>query len=390
MRGYKIGDMKRIIVLGVCLMSLYAIAAAQVPYSVKGTWREGAGRQVILQLCEDGELKTVSLDSVAVASDGTFSLKGTVPQTGYGSLYVKGKTGATRMLFFDGSPVEVLVKDTTETVLGRVKPATVIRLVKGNKEQLAADAMFSYYVRSFTNNFSEGFAKSFLEKETDEHKKDSLRNVIRKLEFSMDSLLADYKVRYADCYVAPYFIELNMLRPCTTEQIDDFFNHLSGPVKASAKGKEINARLVSMKKLAPGAPAPDFTLATADGKTLSLKDLRGKIVLIDFWASWCAPCMGEMPNVKNLYAKYHGRGLEVVGISMDHKKEAWLKGIGKEQLPWLQVSSLKGMGRCPVAKAYEVLAIPKFYIIDREGRIVAKDLRGEELAEKVASLFAGE
>ena len=172
MRGYKIGDMKRIITLGVCLMSLYAIAAAQVPYSVKGTWREGAGRQVILQLCEDGELKTVSLDSVAVASDGTFSLKGTVPQTGYGSLYVKGKTGATRMLFFDGSPVEVLVKDTTETVLGRVKPATVIRLVKGNKEQLAADAMFSYYVRSFNNKLMEGFAKRFLEYEPEEHKKE--------------------------------------------------------------------------------------------------------------------------------------------------------------------------------------------------------------------------
>ena len=145
--------------------------------------------------------------------------------------------------------------------------------------------------------------------------------------------------------------------------------------------------LISLKKLGNGASAPDLTLQTLDGKTLSLKDLRGKIVLIDFWASWCGPCMGEMPNVKNLYAKYHERGLEVLGVSMDNKKEAWVKSIEKEQLPWLQVSSLLGMGRCPVGKSYEVLAIPKFYIIDREGKIIAKDLRGEDLAQKVSSLF---
>lgn len=368
-------------------MNLCSNTLAQVPYHIEGTWKDGAGKQVSLHLCKEGELDALPVDSVRVAADGSFSMQGSVSRMGCGIVYAQGAGKANRMVFFDGSIVTVEVKDTVEIRAQRERPATVIKVVKGNKEQAGAQDMYQYYVASFTNEFSEAFAKARLEKEKDAHKIDSLKVVINQIQSSTDSLLADYKTRYAECYVAPYFMELNMLRPCTTEQINDFYNHLSASVKASPKGKWIGAHLASMNTLNPGCPAPDFVLQTAEGQELSLKELRGKIVLIDFWASWCAPCLGEMPNVKKLYAKYHEKGLEVLGISMDNKKEAWLKSIEKEQLPWLQVSSLKGMGRCPVAKSYEVMAIPKFYIIDREGRIVAKDLRGKDLAEKVSSLF---
>lgn len=187
--------------------------------------------------------------------------------------------------------------------------------------------------------------------------------------------------------VSPFFMEQNMLKPCTTAELEDFFNNLTPAVQKSAKGQFIAKRIAAQKKLGPGTLAPDFTLPTANGGTLSLKSLRGRVVLIDFWASWCGPCIGEMPNVKALYEKYHAAGLEVLGISMDNKREPWLRSIKKEQLPWLQVSSLKGMGKCPVGNLYEVVAIPKFYIIDREGKIVSKDLRGEELTKAVSSLF---
>lgn len=114
-----------------------------------------------------------------------------------------------------------------------------------------------------------------------------------------------------------------------------------------------------MKRLAPGSPAPEFELTTPDGKKLALKDLRGHIVLIDFWASWCGPCMDEMPNVKAIYEKYHDRGLEIVGVSMDNNKANWERAIERAGLVWHHVSSLKGMNRCPVAKLYQVVAIPK-------------------------------
>lgn len=371
----------------IVLINLCIVSYAQVPYHITGKWDKGIGKQVILHQYKDGEVENNPIDSATVAADGHFSFKGNAPRTSYGAIFVKGATKASHGVFFDGSSVDVCIYDTVETFLKHKRPETVITLVKGNKEQQGAEAMFQYYIASFTNDFSEGLVKLNLEKATDPHEIDSLKQVIRQKEYSMDSLLADYKIRYADCNVAPFFMELNMFRPCTTEQIDDFYNHLSTAVRNSAKGKFVGKHLISLKKLGNGASAPDLTLQTPDGKTLSLKDLRGKIVLIDFWASWCGPCMGEMPNVKNLYAKYHERGLEVLGVSMDNKKEAWVKSIEKEQLPWLQVSSLLGMGRCPVGKSYEVLAIPKFYIIDREGKIIAKDLRGEDLAQKVSSLF---
>ena len=110
-------------------------------------------------------------------------------------------------------------------------------------------------------------------------------------------------------------------------------------------------------------------------------------MLLDFWASWCGPCMDEMSNVKALYEKYHDRGLEIVGISMDNNKAKWERAIERAGLVWHHVSSLKGMNRCPVAKLYQVVAIPKLYIVDKDGKIIAKDLRGEDLREKMDELF---
>ena len=97
--------------------------------------------------------------------------------------------------------------------------------------------------------------------------------------------------------------------------------------------------------------------------------------------------MAEMPTLQKLYARYHDRGLEILGVSMDHVQGAWLKAIERKQLTWRHVSSLRGMQKCPVAHLYQVYGIPKLYIIDAEGRIVDKDLRGGELEKKVDELF---
>lgn len=97
--------------------------------------------------------------------------------------------------------------------------------------------------------------------------------------------------------------------------------------------------------------------------------------------------MDEMPNVKAIYEKYHDRGLEIVGVSMDNNKANWERAIERAGLVWHHVSSLKGMNRCSVAKLYQVVAIPKLYIIGKDGKIIAKDLRGEELREKIDELF---
>jgi len=381
------GKKFRMTLFTVVFAGLWQAVSAQVPYNITGRWDRGEGRKVLLDLCKDGELESQTIDSTVVKADGTFSLRGTVPQQGCGCLSVREPKHASNMLFFDGSDVALLLTDTVETLLNKPRPTVKFSIVRGSKNQQAAVDLLGFSVASFTNEFAEAMMKARLESVTEQHEIDSIKEEIRKKQAETASLLVQYRDNYADCAAAPYFMELNMLKPCTTDELEDFFNHLTAEVRQSPKGKFIAKHIEAQKKLSAGSVAPDFSLPTDGGGTLSLKDLRGRVVLIDFWASWCGPCMGEMPNVKALYEKYHAAGLEVLGISMDNKRDAWLRSIKKESLPWLQVSSLKGMGKCPVGMLYEVAAIPKFYIIDRNGRIVAKDLRGEELARKVASLF---
>jgi len=160
------------------------------------------------------------------------------------------------------------------------------------------------------------------------------------------------------------------------------------PWLAEAKQKKENmARAeVIAKKTAIGATAMDFTQNNTTGKPVKLSDYRGKYVLLDFWASWCGPCRAENPNVLDNYEKYHSKGLEILAVSLDDKKDAWLKAIKDDGLEWAHVSDLKGW-KNEVAKKYNINAVPSNFLIDKEGKIVAVDLRGEELTQKLGEIF---
>ena len=141
------------------------------------------------------------------------------------------------------------------------------------------------------------------------------------------------------------------------------------------------------ERLAEGKVAPEFSFPTPDGKKkLGPQDFKGKILVLDFWASWCGPCMAEMPNVKEIYKKYHDKGLEILGVSLDSKKEPWVNAIEKNELMWHHVSTLNKFD-CPIAGQFRVTGIPRMYILDKDGKIIAQDLRGEELAKKMDELF---
>jgi peroxiredoxin len=135
-----------------------------------------------------------------------------------------------------------------------------------------------------------------------------------------------------------------------------------------------------------GQPAPEITLPQPDGSEMSLSELRGKVVLIDFWASWCKPCRAENPRVVQMYNKYKDQGFEIFGVSLDRNREAWLQAIEKDGLTWPHVSDLK-FWQSAAAQAYGVRAIPHTVLLDREGNIVTEKLRGPALDDKVAELL---
>lgn len=143
-----------------------------------------------------------------------------------------------------------------------------------------------------------------------------------------------------------------------------------------------------LKKTAVGMPYIEIALPSPDGEEIKLSDViaANKYVLIDFWASWCGPCMGEVPFLVQDYADYHAKGFEIYGVSLDRTKEAWTGAIENKNLSWIHVSDIK-YWECAAAKAYGVNAIPSNYLVDNNGTIVAVDLRGEKLSEKLAELL---
>ena len=142
-------------------------------------------------------------------------------------------------------------------------------------------------------------------------------------------------------------------------------------------------------EVAIGAVAPDISLPQPDGTLLSLSSLKGKYILIDFWASWCRPCREENPEMVKLYQQYKDQGFEILGVSLDESREQWLQAIEKDGLPWLHVSDLQGAASSTV-QLYKVQAIPMTVLLDKGGKIIAMNLRGEGLGEKLREIFEKE
>jgi thiol-disulfide isomerase/thioredoxin len=151
---------------------------------------------------------------------------------------------------------------------------------------------------------------------------------------------------------------------------------------------QIKTSIEKERSFMVGGTPPDFTQKAPDGSEISLSDLRGKVVLIDFWASWCGPCRRENPNVVRLYEKYRDKGFEIIGVSLDRSRDRWLQAIDQDGLDWLHVSDLK-YWQNEVAQLYNVSAIPKTFLLDAEGKIIGKNLRGQQLANKLSEIFEG-
>ena len=190
---------------------------------------------------------------------------------------------------------------------------------------------------------------------------------------------------YKDQVFAPFMIYWEMKANLSLDELKAWRQKIDPKLNNHPYTKQLD-EYIRLAAFGVGSVMPNFTLKTPDGKDISLTDFKGKYVLVDFWASWCGPCLREMPNVVKLYKECKGKNFEIFGVSLDNKKDAWEKAIKANGMKWPQGSDLKGWGSEP-ARLCNVSAIPFTVLIDPEGEVIAIDLRGEQLHAKVKEVL---
>jgi peroxiredoxin len=171
------------------------------------------------------------------------------------------------------------------------------------------------------------------------------------------------------------------------EDTRELYEQFSAENKNSMYGKEIANYIELFKNPKIGAPFVDVAMQDPSGTVQKLSDLRGKTILLEFWASWCGPCREENPNLVKTYEAFHSKGFEIYAVSLDQDKNSWMKAIQKDGLPWKHVSDLKG-SQNKASLTYGISGIPDNFLISETGEIIARNLRGDKLDEKLAEILA--
>ncbi|MBC8084085.1 MAG: AhpC/TSA family protein [Hymenobacter sp.] len=327
-------------------------------------------------LAELGETQFVSRDTVAVDDKGQFKFTGTVPEAGLYQVKVNDQNQVLVALA-NGSSLSLSGDAGKLADSYTVEGSPDSRLLQQlNQTMLASKTQMSRLEQRYNQN-----AKA--------NRTDSMR-VLEKQFYALQTRGTEGMktlVRQHPASVVSSFVVANLINP---EEQFTFADSMTTVFKTtqpdSRYTKALAAKLEPMRSTAVGVQAPEINLAAPDGKPVALSSLRGKYVLIDFWASWCGPCRRENPNVVKAYNKYKGKGFEIYGVSFDQDREKWLKAIQADGLSWKHVSDLKGW-ESAAGQTYSVKSIPASILLDPQGRIIGKNLRGEALEAKLAAVL---
>ncbi|WP_159456235.1 TlpA disulfide reductase family protein [Chitinophaga eiseniae] len=227
------------------------------------------------------------------------------------------------------------------------------------------------------------------ERFADKPKNDSTLNktYLQLIQQRLIPYIGDFVETNADAYAGAFILgRYQAILP--PEDLERLYNKLAPAQKATGPAKEVAGRLTGIKRAVAGVEVTDFILNSPEDKSVSFSSFRGKYVLIDFWASWCGPCKASFPYMKELYQQYRGDKFEILGISIDQDKSAWLNELKKQELPWPQVLDTKKVS----VNSFAVNAVPTAYLISPEGKILMKQVgMGEEgngeIEKKLKELF---
>jgi peroxiredoxin len=318
-------------------------------------------------------------DSVTI-KNGTFQFKGKVdePKQAIVSIIREGAKGPEASddyvsFFLENSKITLKGTDS-------IKNASVEGSVaeKENKELEASIRPFTRLIIRLNDAFR-GKPKDDAWKKAS----DSVTNAIAQIKLLNTRFAESHPNSFMGLYVYHYNVLGSKFNPAEVEPI---FQKFSPTLQSSPLGKRTLEKLTASKKGQAGVKVTDFTQNDLNGTPFTLSSLRGKYVLVDFWASWCGPCRAESPNLVKAYEALKDKNFEVVGVSLDENKGAWAAAVKKDGLPWIQVCDMKGW-KNDVAVLYGVNSVPQNFLIDPNGVIIARDLRGEGLTEKLSALI---
>ncbi len=367
---------KRLASLALMAVVAGSVWAAKVNYVVAGYGLK-AYNGLMFKIRPMAMEEVPNLDSARVVN-GRLTLRGTVDGPTLCTIYCADPKLNLR--------ANIVLGDDSRTVVSASKGSL---LVRGGSRQ----ALFATYEQELAASgvpSREALNKKYAEysdEKTTATRREALEKEIESDQQKQLSFDKNFVLAHCDNVVGAYYFARNYIY-FSKEELQKLRSRMTDEFAMSPLAARPLESLKAAERREPGQKFTDFEMPDTTGTVRRLSDYvgQGKYTLVDFWGSWCGPCRAEMPNVRALYEKYHAMGFNVVGVSLDNRRESWLKAIHDMQLPWPQLSDLKAWN-CAAANLYGISGIPCTLLIGPDGIIIAQNLRGEDLAARLSALF---
>ena len=359
--------MKKFFFLVLMVAACHGLSFAQ-SFKINGTCEGLADGAWLYLKVANTNLK---LDSTQV-KNGSFNLKGRISEEPIKVLLHTDRLSNYVFFWLESKPISMNLK------AGEFKKGSI----KGSKTQDEDNKLMS--IIQPIRDEQESLAAA-LKKSTDPNAQKALKNRLKQSNDNEKQAYINYVKNNPSSLIAANI--LNIYASTWGKKVtENLYEALTPQIKQSEFGKDIKTFISLNKEIKIGGRFVDFEQTNAAGKNIKLSDIKGKYILLDFWASWCGPCREENPNLVNTFKEFKDKGFNILGVSADNDKNSWINAIKQDGLLWENVSDLQG-DKNHAALTYGISAYPTNFLINEEGIIIAKNLRGDQLRKKLLELL---